>query len=69
MSFPPTPAPRFRVGQRVGTHEAPTDCGTIVAILQTTVAGAQYQVDWDNHPPGPIAEQALVSCEEGRQGQ
>ena len=67
MSFPSTPPPRFRVGERVGTDDAPADCGTIVAILQTTVAGAQYQVEWDNHPPGPIAEQALVRCEEGRQ--
>lgn len=68
MSFPPTPPPRFRVGERVGTHDAPTDCGTIVAILQTTVAGTQYQVDRDDHPAGPIAEQQLVSCKEDRQG-
>jgi hypothetical protein len=64
MSFtPPAPPARFKKGDRVAINgEEVVECGTILAVLQLTVAGAQYQVGWDNHPPGPAAEQMLIPC-------
>lgn len=53
----------FSEGSRVAHQDRPADCGTIIRIMSDGIAGAQYFVQWDNHPAGPIAEVALVLCD------
>jgi hypothetical protein len=56
---------RFNPGDRVAFHEKPDKCGTVIAIVEETPAGAVLEVQWDHIPyaPGPMTDAALVPCD------
>jgi hypothetical protein len=53
---------KFNVGDRVAYYENPDHCGTVVAILEESPAGALLSVRWDYGLEGKIADEALVPC-------
>jgi hypothetical protein len=53
---------KFNVGDRVAYYENPDHCGTVVAILEESPAGALLSVRWDYGLEGKIPDEALVPC-------